>query len=67
MKGKRRRPFTVETNDGRIMARGVLYDDGNVQVLWVRGSGYCGVQYSSLSYMVGLVEDANVIRVQDDF
>ena len=60
-----RRPFTVEDNDGKIMARGVLYDDDNVQVLWIRGAGYSGIQYANISYMVGLIEGANVIRVRE--
>ena len=40
METKRRRYFALEDAAGKEIANGVLYDEGNVQVLWRRDCGY---------------------------
>ena len=60
---KRRRPFVVEDFIGTLVAMGVLYDDGNVQVLWRKSLGWCGEQYSTIAQMFGIEEAACAIRL----
>lgn len=60
---KRRRPFVVEDFVGTLVAMGVLYDDGNVQVLWRKSLGYTGEQYHSIAQMFGIEEAACAIRL----
>lgn len=61
---KRRRPFVGEDADGKLLAHGILYDDGNVQVLWRRSIGWTGEQYHSISQIFGL-DDIRGIRLVD--
>ena len=63
MMQKRRRPFVVEDYIGTLLAMGVLYDDGNVQVLWRISLGWTGEQYHSIAQMLGIEEDACTIRL----
>ena len=60
---KRRRPFVVEDFVGTLVAMGVLYDDGNVQVLWRKSLGWTGEQYHSIAQMFGIEEAACAIRL----
>ena len=53
MKAKRRRDFQLEDAHGTKLATGVLYDEGNVQVLWRVDIGYTAEQYASIRLDVG--------------
>jgi hypothetical protein len=66
MDTKRRRYFHLENADGERLAYGVLYDEGNVQVLWRADSGYTAEQYSSLTLVLGLMTEIAVLRFEDD-
>lgn len=65
MDTKRRRYFHLENTDGERLAYGVLYDEGNVQLLWRADCGYTAEQYSSLTLVLGLMKDVAVLRFED--
>ncbi len=65
MDAKRRRYFHLENADGEKLVYGVLYDEGNVQVLWRSDSGHTAEQYSSLTLVLGLMPDIVVLRFED--
>lgn len=65
MSVKRRRAFTIENSDGEVLGKGVLYDQGNIQVLWLKDRGWTGVQYKDISYAIGILPGATVIRVEE--
>lgn len=65
MDAKRRRYFHLENADGKKLVYGVLYDEGNVQVLWRADQGYTAEQYSSLTLVFGLMPDIVVLRFED--
>ena len=62
---KRRRYFHLEDADGKQLANGVLYDEGNVQVLWRVDSGYTAEQYASLNLILDLMPGITVLRLED--
>lgn len=66
MDQKNRQPFTVEKRCGKVVGRGVLYEQGNVQILWLADRGWTGIQYSNLGNVVGILEGATVIRVEGE-
>lgn len=61
---KRRREWQLEDVDGNILASGVLYDEGNVQVLWRVDRGYTAEQYASVCYLLGLMPEVAWLRVK---
>lgn len=64
---KRRRIFKVYTTKGKeLVASGVLYEEGNVQVLWRKDIGYTSEQYSGLYFVLGIVPDANTIEIKQE-
>ena len=63
MDEKRRRDFKVSDIDGVEFANGILYDEGNIQVLWRTDIGYCAEQYSSLIYAFDLFEEAKTVQI----
>ncbi len=65
MDTKRRRNFSLEDADGTKLATGVLYDEGNVQVLWRTDIGYTAEQYASLNLILDLMPGVVVLRLQD--
>lgn len=65
MDAKRRRYFHLENADGERLVYAVLYDEGNVQVLWRADRGYTAEQYSSLTLVLGLVKDIAVLRFEE--
>ena len=65
MDKKLRIPFTIEKWTGKVLGRGVLYADGNIQVLWLSDRGWTGIQYASLSYAIGILPGATIIRLED--
>ena len=71
---KRRRAFKVYRKIpdylsimGRfeIFAEGVLYDEGNVQVLWRKDVGWTAEQYDSIAQVFGIVVGTSVIELND--
>ena len=63
MKAKRRRDFQLEDAHGTKLATGVLYDEGNVQVLWRVDIGYTAEQYASIRLVLDLMPRTAVIRL----
>ena len=65
MDEKRRRSFQLEDDKGNKLANGVIYDEGNVQVLWRVDCGYTAEQYASLNPILDLMPGVAVIRLID--
>ncbi len=65
MDEKRRRSFQLEDDKGNKLANGVIYDEGNVQVLWRVDCGYTAEQYASLNPIVDLMPGVVVLRLID--
>ncbi len=63
MDEKRRRSFQLEDDKGNKLANGVIYDEGNVQVLWRVDCGYTAEQYASLNPILDLMPGVVVIRL----
>ena len=55
MKNKKRRPFVLKDAAGNKIAQGVVYEQGNVQVLWREDLGWGGEQYYSLANVLDLM------------
>lgn len=62
---KRRRFFHLEDTDGKELANGILYDEGNVQVLWRIDRGYTAEQYASVNLVLDLIPGIAVLRLED--
>ena len=62
---KRRVEWQLEDVDGNILASGVLYDEGNVQVLWRADRGYTAEQYASVLHLLGLMPEVAALRVRN--
>ncbi len=65
MDEKRRRTFQLEDDNGNVLATGVLYDEGNVQVLWRFDCGYTAEQYASINPIIDLMPGITVLRLQE--
>lgn len=65
MEIKRRRCFQLEDEKGKILATGVIYDEGNVQVLWRSDIGYTAEQYASISLILDLMPGIVALRLQE--
>lgn len=63
---KRRRAFTVENAYGYPVAKGVLYDEGNVQILWRNDRGHTAEQYATIRLVLDLVPGIVVLRMGDE-
>ena len=63
MDSKRRQPFEVRSDGGELLAFGVYYRDGNVQVLWQKSIGWTGIQAHSIANMFGVEEGATVVAL----
>lgn len=66
MDTKRRRYFHLENAEGEKLASGILYDEGNVQVLWRADCGYTAEQYASINLVLDLVPGITGLRLEDD-
>lgn len=64
MNEKRRVEWHLEDVAGNILATGLLYDEGNVQVLWRADRGYTAEQYASARYLLGLMPEAVALYVK---
>lgn len=62
---KRRQPFEVCDDSGELLAMGLLYDDGNVQVLWRQSVGWTAEQFHSIANMFGIESGATTVRLLD--
>ena len=65
MDTKRRRCFQLEDQEGNILASGIIYDEGNVQVLWRVDCGYTAEQYASLNPILDLMPGVVLLRLTD--
>ena len=65
MDTKRRRFFHLENANGKELANGLLYDEGNVQVLWRIDRGYTAEQYASVNLVLDLIPGVKVLRLAD--
>jgi len=66
MDAKRRRYFHLENADGKRLAYGILYDEGNVQLLWRDDYGHTAEQYASINLVLDLVPGISVLRLECD-
>lgn len=66
MDTKRRRYFHLEDAEGKRLAYGVLYDEGNVQLLWRADCGHTAEQYASINLVLDLVPGITVLRFEND-
>lgn len=66
MDTKRRRSFHLEDAEGKRLAYGILYDEGNVQLLWRADCGYTAEQYASINLVLDLVPGITVLRFESD-
>jgi len=64
MDAKRRRYFHLENADGKRLAYGILYDEGNVQILWRDDCGHTAEQYASINLVLDLVPGVTVLRLE---
>ena len=64
MDAKRRRYFQLENADGKRLADGILYDEGNVQILWRDDCGHTAEQYASINLVLDLVPGVTVLRLE---
>lgn len=51
---KRRRNFILYDDYNYPKAKGLLYDEGNVQILWRSDIGWTAEQYSSIAIVLDL-------------
>lgn len=63
---KRRREFQLEDEQGNKLATGVLYDEGNVQVLWRVDKGYTAEQYAFLNPVLDLMPEITTFRLMPE-
>lgn len=63
---KRRREFQLEDEQGNKLATGVLYDEGNVQVLWRVDKGYTAEQYAFLNPVLNLMPGITTFRLMPE-
>ena len=63
---KRRREFALEDSTGKPLAKGVLYNEGNVQVLWRVDKGYTAEQYACVSLVLDLMADVACFRFKGE-
>lgn len=66
MDTKRRRYFHLEDAESKRLAYGVLYDEGNVQLLWRADCGHTAEQYASINLVLDLVPGITVLRLESD-
>ena len=62
---KKRRPFSLRNKYGVMVATGVVYDQGNVQVLWRKDLGWGGEQYQTTANILNLMPDVASFHWED--
>ena len=65
MDTKRRRKFFLYDDYNNPKAMGVLYDEGNVQVLWRSDIGWTGELYSNIGLVLDIRPDITQLRFGD--
>ena len=65
MDTKRRRTFFLYDSYNNVKAKGVLYDEGNVQILWRSDIGWTGEQYSNISLVLDIRPGITQLKLQD--
>ena len=70
MDTKRRRSFYIYKSHKDFerlnwFARGLLYDEGNVQVLWREDVGHCAEQYSDLLNALAIAGSTPILEVRE--
>lgn len=61
-KEKQRRPFICEDKEGHILAFGVLYREGNVQVYWRASLGWTMEQFCSISNILSIEQGIHTLK-----
>ena len=56
----------MEDVEGNMLASGVLYNEGNVQVLWRVDRGYTAEQYASVCQLLGLMPGVAWLHVKKE-
>ena len=64
MDSKRRRKFFLYDKQNYPKAMGLLYDEGNVQVLWRSDSGWTAEQYASIALVLDLMPGVKGLRFE---
>ena len=59
---KRRRKFFLYDDQNYPKAFGLLYDEGNVQVLWRSDIGWTAQQYSSIATILELMPGITTLK-----
>ena len=62
---KRRRRFSLRNKFGDIIAHGVIYDQGNVQVLWRQDTGWGGEQIQTTANLLNLMPNVRIFKWED--
>ena len=57
MSVKRRRAFSLRNIKNEVIAHGVIYDQGNVQVLWREDLGWGGEQINTTANLLNMMPD----------
>ena len=55
MSAKRRRAFSLRNIKNEVIAHGVIYDQGNVQVLWREDLGWGGEQIQTTANLLNML------------
>ena len=63
---KRRIKWRLEDANGKKLAHGVLYDEGNVQVYWRKDRGWTAEQYASICQILGLMEGVAMLVIEKE-
>ena len=61
---KRRRPFFLYDAYNNPKAYGILYDEGNVQILWRSDIGWTAEQYASIALVLELMPDITTLKLK---
>lgn len=63
MDNKKRRYFYLEDTHENILAKGVMYTEYNVQILWREDIGWTGEQYSNIALVLNLMPGVCLLRM----
>ena len=65
MDTKRRRKFFLYDEYNNPKAMGVLYNEGNVQILWRSDIGWTGEQYNSIRLVLDIREGITQLKFRN--
>ena len=66
MNKKSKRKIHVFNNDMELLATGVYYRDGNVQINWRIDIGFTSEQYNRADLLFNIVKEANIIKIGEE-